>query len=157
MERIGIYGGTFNPPHVGHMAAAQQAVDLLRLNKLLLIPDRIAPHKSLPENSPTPEQRLQMLKIAAEGIPNVEISDLELRRKGPSYTYQTVEQLKKQYPQAELLLLMGTDMFLAFDNWKNWQWLIQNVTLAVLYRGQKGEQAAIQEKKNALCGLGARV
>ena len=80
MERIGIYGGTFNPPHIGHMAAAQQAIKLLHLSKLLLIPDRIAPHKSLPENSPTPRQRLEMLTIAAAQIPQAEISRVELLR-----------------------------------------------------------------------------
>ena len=58
MERIGIYGGTFNPLHTGHLEAARQAVDVLHLDRLLLIPDRIAPHKEIPENSPTPEQRL---------------------------------------------------------------------------------------------------
>lgn len=157
MERIGIYGGTFNPPHIGHMAAAQQAIKLLHLSKLLLIPDRIAPHKSLPENSPTPQQRLEMLTIAASDIPQAEISRMELQREGPSYTYLTVEALKRQYPNAELVLIMGTDMFLSFDSWKNWKWLIQNVTIAVLYRGQKGEQTAIREKRDTLCALGAQV
>ena len=157
MERIGIYGGTFNPPHVGHIAAARQAMKLLRLDKLLLIPDRIAPHKSMPEGSPSPEQRLQMLKIAAADIPLAEVLDLELRREGPSYTYLTVEALKKQYPQAQLVLIMGTDMFLSFQSWRNWQWLMQNVTLAVLYRGQKGERAAIREKRAEFCTLGAQV
>ena len=157
MERIGIYGGTFNPPHVGHMAAARQAIKLLRLSKLLLIPDRIAPHKQLPENSPSPQQRLQMLTIAAADIPQAEVLDLELRREGPSYTYLTVETLKKQYPQAQLVLIMGTDMFLSFETWKNWRWLMQNVTLAVLYRGQKGEKSAIREKRDALCAQGAQV
>lgn len=157
MERIGIYGGTFNPPHIGHMEAAQQAINLLHLSKLLLIPDRIAPHKVLPENSPTPEQRLQMLSVAAAGIPQVEISALELQREGPSYTYLTVESLKKQYPEAQLVLIMGTDMFLSFDQWKNWKWLMENVTIAVLYRGQKGEQAAICEKRDIFCAMGGQV
>jgi len=157
MERIGIYGGTFNPPHIGHMAAARQAIKLLRLSKLLLIPDRIAPHKQLPENSPSPQQRLEMLTVAAADIPQAEVSQLELRREGPSYTYLTVETLKQRYPQAQLVLIMGTDMFLSFEAWKNWRWLIENVTLAVLYRGQKGEKSAIREKRDALCAQGAQV
>ncbi|MBQ3542711.1 MAG: nicotinate (nicotinamide) nucleotide adenylyltransferase [Oscillospiraceae bacterium] len=157
MERIGIYGGTFNPPHIGHMAAARQAIKLLRLSKLLLIPDRIAPHKQLPENSPSPQQRLEMLTVAAADIPQAEVSQLELRREGPSYTYLTVEALKQRYPQAQLVLIMGTDMFLSFESWKNWRWLIENVTLAVLYRGQKGEKSAIREKRDALCAQGAQV
>ena len=107
MERIGIYGGTFNPPHIGHILAASQAIETLKLDKLLLIPDRIAPHKDLPDNSATPEQRLEMLRIAAAGIPKMEVSSLELDREGPSYTFETVSQLRLRHPQAELFLLMG--------------------------------------------------
>ena len=84
MERIGIYGGTFNPPHRGHIQAAEQAVAALGLTKLLLIPDRIAPHKVLPPNSPTPLQRMDMLRLAVGNGPGLEVSDLELRREGPS-------------------------------------------------------------------------
>ena len=157
MERIGIYGGTFNPPHIGHMAAAQQAIQLLGLSRLLLIPDRIAPHKSMPENSPSPQQRLEMLKAAAASISQAEVLDLELRREGPSYTYLTVETLKQRYPQAQLVLIMGTDMFLSLESWKNWRWLMENVTVAVLYRGQKGEKAAVREKRDDLCAQGAQV
>ena len=157
MERIGIYGGTFNPPHVGHMAAARQVIELLRLDKLFLIPTRIAPHKSLPENSPTPEQRLQMLTVAAADISQAEVLDMELRREGPSYTYLTVQTLKQQHPQAQFVLIMGTDMFLSFETWKNWQWLMENVTIAVLYRGQRGEKSAIWDKREALCAKGAQV
>lgn len=157
MVRIGIYGGTFNPPHIGHMSAARQVIDLLQLDRLLLIPACIAPHKSLPENSPTPKQRLQMLTVAAAGISQTEVLDLELKREGPSYTYLTVETLKQQYPQAQFVLIMGTDMFLSFETWKNWQWLMQNVTLAVLCRGQKGERSAIYEKRETLCAQGAQV
>ena len=86
MERIGIFGGTFNPPHIGHIQAARQAITALGLSKLLLIPDRIAPHKQMPENSPTPEQRLDMLRIAAADCPQIEVSDIELCREGISYT-----------------------------------------------------------------------
>lgn len=157
MERVGIYGGTFNPPHIGHILAAQQAVTALGLTKLLLIPDRIAPHKVLPEGSATPEQRLQMLRIAAAEMPCVEVSDLELRREGTSYTYQTVLQLKEQYPHAQLVLIMGTDMFLSFDNWKNPHIITANASLAVLYRGDKGERKAIEAKKAEMEGRGVRV
>ena len=90
MERIGIYGGTFNPPHIGHLQAAQQVITALGLTKLLVIPDRIAPHKVLPANSATPEQRLDMLRLATAACPGMEVSDLELNREGVSYTYLTV-------------------------------------------------------------------
>ena len=143
MERIGIYGGTFNPPHVGHIAAAKAAAELLRLDKLLLIPDRIAPHKQLPEGSASAEQRLQMLEIASYGIEKAEVSDMELRREGTSYTYLTILELREQYPEAQLILLMGTDMFLSFDRWKNTDIILQNASLGVFYRGDKEEKQAI--------------
>ncbi len=157
MERIGIYGGTFNPPHVGHIQAAQSAVTALGLTKLLMIPDRIAPHKEIPTGSPTPEQRLQMLRIAAADMESMEVSDIELRREGPSYSYVTVEQLREQYPDAELVLLMGTDMFLSFLSWKNPERILQNASLGVFYRGEKGEKAAIEAKKAEMEAMGAKI
>ncbi len=157
MERIGIYGGTFNPLHVGHMQAAKQAVTALGLSKLLMIPDRIAPHKEIPLGSPTPEQRLAMLRLAAADCAQMEVSDIELRREGPSYTYVTVQQLKVQYPDAELVLLMGTDMFLSFHTWKHPEIILENVTLGVFYRGEKGEMAAIEERKAQMEAAGAKI
>ena len=157
MERIGIYGGTFNPPHIGHLRAAEQAAEILNLDKLLLIPDRIAPHKVIPSGSPTPEQRLEMVQIAVKNSPKLEVSDMELRREGPSYSYITVEQLREMYPDAKLYLLMGTDMFLSFLSWKNPERILANVTLAVLYRGEKGEVRLIEEQMEKLHEMGADV
>ena len=157
MERIGIYGGTFNPPHVGHIRAAQAAIKTLGLTKLLLIPDRIAPHKQIPDGSPTPEQRLQMLKIAAADCAQMEVLDIELQREGPSYSYITVEQLREAYPDAQLILLMGTDMFLSFESWKNLNRILENASLGVFYRGEKGEKAAIEAKKAEMEAKGATV
>ena len=155
--KIGIYGGTYNPPHTGHMQAALEAVRLLKLDKLLLIPDRIAPHKEIPSGSPAPEQRLQMLRIAAADCPGMEVSDIELKREGPSYSYQTVEQLRGQYPDAELILLMGTDMFLSFHTWREPERITKEATLGVFYRGEKGEKEKILAKKRQLEEEGAKV
>jgi len=157
MERIGIYGGTFNPPHVGHIQAAKQAVTSLGLSKLLLIPDRIAPHKVLPENSPTPQQRLEMLQIAAKNCPQLEVSDMELCREGVSYTWETITQLKEVYPDVELILLMGTDMFLSFHTWRHPERITENASLGVFYRGDKGETAAIEAKKVEMEAAGVTV
>ncbi len=157
MERIGIYGGTFNPVHVGHLRSAKQALQELNLAKLLLIPDRIAPHKEIPAGSPTPQQRLEMLRIAAADCPGVEVSDMELRREGVSYTWETVAQLKETYPEAELILLMGTDMFLSFHTWRYPERILANATLGVFCRGEKGEIAAIEAKKAEMEADGARI
>jgi len=155
--KIGIYGGTFNPPHTGHMQAAKQAVALLKLDKLLLIPDRIAPHKEIPTGSPTPEQRLEMLRIGAAECPEMEVSDIELRREGPSYSYLTVEALRRQYPDAQLILLMGTDMFLSFHTWREPERILKHATLGVFYRGEKGEKEKILAQKRAMEEAGAKV
>ena len=157
MERIGIYGGTFNPPHIGHIQAAKAAITALGLTNLLVIPDRVAPHKAMPAGSPTPRQRLKMLSLAAADCPRMEISDIELNREGVSYTYQTVQQLRPVYPDAELVLLMGTDMFLSFDSWKHPEIILENASLGVFYRGEKGEAAAIEAKKAEMEQQGAVV
>ena len=155
MERIGIYGGTFNPPHVGHIRGAQYAIDALKLEKLLLIPSCIAPHKALPADAPTPVQRLEMVRLSA--LEKMEVCDIELSRGGTSYTYETVDSLAKQYPQKELVLLMGTDMFLSFLTWREPERILKNVSVGVLYRGDKGELEQIAEQKKNLEKLGATV
>ena len=157
MERIGIYGGTFNPPHVGHIQAAKAAVEALSLTKLLLIPDRIAPHKVMPGNSASAQQRLAMLRIAAADCAHMEVSDIELNREGVSYTYETILQLREAYPDAELTLLMGTDMFLSFHTWRNPHIILENAALGVFYRGEKGEKAAIEAQKAEMEESGAKV
>lgn len=118
--KIGIFGGTFNPPHLGHLAAARAAIDALELDRLYLVPAAIPPHKELPEGTPAPEHRLAMTAKLAGALllPNVaEVSPMELERPGKSYTADTLEQLHKQIPGAELWLLIGRDMFLTLDQW----------------------------------------
>ncbi|MBO5078577.1 MAG: nicotinate (nicotinamide) nucleotide adenylyltransferase, partial [Oscillospiraceae bacterium] len=157
MGRIGIYGGTFNPPHIGHIRAAEYALRSMALDRLLVIPSCISPHKKLPEGSPTPEQRLAMAQAAFGGIRGAEVSDLELSRGGSSYTYETVEQVKRMYPNDEVLLFMGTDMFLSFDSWRNPENIIKNAALAVFYRGDPEEKQKIEEKTGLFLQKGAKV
>ena len=156
MARIGIYGGTFNPPHVGHIRAAEYAISALRLDRLMLIPACISPHKTLPESSPTPQQRLEMLRLAASPT-DIEVSDIELNRGGVSYTYETVAWLKEAHPEDELVLLMGTDMFLSFDSWRHPEKIMEKAALGVFYRGEKGEKESIIQQKSCLEGQGASV
>ena len=157
MEKIGIYGGTFNPLHMGHLYAARQAIETLELDKLILIPDRIAPHKQMPEGSATPEQRMEMLRIATKHEPKMEVSDIELKREGKSYTYLTVEQISRDYPDVKLYLLMGTDMFTSFHTWVEPERITAKAALAVMYRGDKGEAEAIEEAKARMENRGAEV
>lgn len=148
MERIGIYGGTFNPPHVGHIRGAEYAIRALQLQKLLLIPSCVAPHKDIPVGSPTPAQRAEMLNLAKGE--RMEVCEIELNRGGTSYTYETVEALAEQYPDKELVLIIGTDMFLSFLTWKQPQRILDKVSLGVLYRGDRNELAQIADQKKAL-------
>ena len=157
MERIGIYGGSFNPPHIGHLEAARSAIRELKLDRLLLIPAGQAPHKATPQGTPSPEHRLEMLRIAARGMEKTEVCDLEMRREGPSYTYETVEQLRELYPDAELILLMGTDMFLSFLTWNQPERIWKQAILGVFCRGQRKEKDAIHAKKKEMEALGAKV
>ena len=153
MERIGIYGGSFNPPHVGHIGAAQAAIAELRLDRMLLMPAFQSPDKQKPEIDPA--HRLQMLRLAAE--PGMEVSDLEISRGGISYTVQTLEQLHKEHPDAELVLCMGSDMFLNLQKWKDPQRIMELAEIAVFQRGDKGEKAGIEQQKQLLESTGARI
>lgn len=149
--RIGIYGGTFNPPHLGHLISARFAMDFLELDKLLLIPAGEPPHKAVPEGSPTGEQRLEMAELAADALllpGRAEVSDMELRRGGKSYTADTLRALRQAYPEAELWLLMGTDMFLTLQNWREPEVICSLAHLGAFARTRSdtGEMLEIQGK-----------
>ena len=139
--KIGIFGGTFDPPHKGHSTAAQAAVDSLCLDKLLVIPDAQPPHKRLPVDAPEATVRLEMTKLAMADVDKVLVSDIELARGGRSYTVDTVRQIKEKYPDAKLCLLMGTDMFFCFESWKDFKEIFKMASLAVFARrGGEEEQ-----------------
>ena len=156
MKRIGIYGGTFNPPHLGHFRVVQSAFSALQLDKLYVVPAFQAPNKQ-GEVVAEPEHRLQMLQLCFGGEPRITVSDCELQRGGISYTVDTVQQLKQEHPDAEFILLLGTDSFLSFDSWHQWEQILQSASLAVFARGDKNEQAAIAEKTLQLADYGARI
>ena len=156
MERIGIYGGTYNPPHIGHLRAAEYAIEALALDRLLLIPTGVSPHKEMAAGASTAD-RLELLRLSAKGIERAEVSDIEIRREGRSYTVDTLRALKAEHPESELFLLMGTDMFLSFLTWREPEAIMKLATLAVFCRGEKGERARIEDQKSALEALGARV
>lgn len=115
-ERIGIFGGTFNPPHIGHIGAAKAFVAEAELDKLIIMPSYIPPHKVY-NSSVTCEERLDMCHIAFSDIEKATVSDLEISRGGTSYTYLTLQELSKE--NSELYFLCGTDMILSLDTWKN--------------------------------------
>lgn len=113
--RLGIYGGTFSPPHVGHVNSAKDFVREMKLDKLLVIPDNLPPHKFF-DGEATVEDRLRMAELAFGSIANTTVSDMEIRRGGKSYTYLTLEELSSE--DTELFFLCGTDMFLTLPEWR---------------------------------------
>ena len=156
--RIGVYGGTFNPIHRGHLTAARAAADALGLEKVLLIPDNLPPHKALPAGSATSEDRLEMCRLTAGEVPGLEVLDLELRRSGPSYTSDTLAELHAQYPDDELWLLVGSDMFLSLQEWHEPERILSLAGIAAFHRtrGDETERFA-QQKANLEQIYGARV
>ena len=117
--KTAIYGGSFNPPHLGHVRAAAAVMEKLGPDRLLIIPTNIPPHKEMAQGSPSPEQRMELCRLAFGDIPGAELSDMEIKREGRSYSADTVGSLREMYPQDELYLVMGSDMFLSFCQWYN--------------------------------------
>ena len=132
--KICIYGGSFNPPHLGHTAALRAVRAAIRPDLTLVIPDRIPPHKELTAGSPEPAERLLMTMMAFADEPGVEVSDMELHRSGKSYTADTVRELSACNPDAELYLVIGTDMLTTFEQWHDFRYLLAQVTLVALAR-----------------------
>ena len=151
--KIGIYGGTFNPPHLGHVTAARAVFELLKLDKLLLVPAGLPPHKDLPAGSPTAEQRLEMTRRAADQLglgDKVEVLDLELQRAGKSFTSDTLEELKVRYPSAELWLLMGTDMFLTLQAWHEPEKILSLAGIAAFGRTEEDTEELFAAQRDYL-------
>lgn len=151
--KIGIYGGTFNPPHLGHLEAARTAVRELGLDKLLLVPAADPPHKDLPEGTPEGWHRLAMTGIMADALqmPKIaEVSDLELHRQGKSYTAETLRAVRQQYPDAQLWLLVGTDMFLTLHQWREPETILSLAGVCAFGRERGDAQALFAPQKERL-------
>ncbi len=159
--KIGIYGGSFNPPHLGHLAAAKAAVAALGLDKLVFIPAGTPPHKDLAPGSPTREQRLAMTAIAADQLltPQVtEVWDTELHREGKSYTADTLEEAAQRWPGDELWLLMGTDMFLTLHRWAEPAKILALAGVCAFGRTEKdGEEVFAPQRDHLSRAFNARV
>lgn len=135
--KIGVYGGTFDPPHLGHLNSARFALETLELDKLLLMPAAAPPHKTLPTETAGVRGRWDMVNIAADGflLPDrVEVSRLEMDRAGKSYTADTLALLREEYPKAKLWLLMGSDMFLTVQNWYKPEQIMSLASVAAFSR-----------------------
>ncbi len=142
--RLGIFGGTFSPPHIGHVSALSAFAKALPLDKILVIPTFVPPHKEYHEEVSSVE-RLEMARLAFSDISRVEISDMEIKRGGKSYTYLTLEELSSG--GAEIYFLCGTDMLLTLDTWKNFERVFELATICYVRReGDESLTPKIAEK-----------
>lgn len=132
LQKIGIYGGTFDPVHHAHLILARFALEKFALEKVIFVPARISPHKN--DSVATPETRLQMLRTAIEGESQFEVDDCELQREPPSYTIDTVEKLRGKFPGAHLFFLIGDDNLAGLASWRAFENLRHRVTFIVLQR-----------------------
>jgi nicotinate-nucleotide adenylyltransferase len=149
--RIGILGGTFNPPHLGHLICAQEAYLQLGLDRVTLIPARIPPHKPV-EDEPGAEHRLELCRLAIHGDEErFDVSDLEIGRDGPSYTVDTLEELKARTPDHELFLIVGGDIAAGLPKWHRPEQVLSLATLAVAKR-RGTSRAAVDEALESLRG-----
>jgi nicotinate-nucleotide adenylyltransferase len=131
--RLGILGGTFNPPHLGHLVCAQEAYVQLRLDRVLLVPTLIPPHKAM-QDEPGPEHRLELCRLAARGDERLEVSAVELDRRGPSFTVDTLEQLTREAPERDLFLILGGDIAAGLPEWRDPERVLTLATVAVAER-----------------------
>lgn len=132
-QRLGILGGTFNPIHYGHLAAAEEVRDRLRLDRILFIPSFIPPHKR-EEIVPHADLRMEMVRLATKGNPFFEASDIEINRGGRSYTIDTVEALRQVFPGTDLYFITGLDSFLEIQTWHEWERLLMLSNFVVISR-----------------------
>ena len=142
MKRIGVFGGTFNPPHIGHSRLVEHIRQTVSLDRLLVIPTFLPPHK-VSTDLASGEDRLAMCRLA---FPDwCEVSDYEIRRGGKSYTVDTLTALKEEYPQDELVLLIGSDMMQTFDQWYRCEDILQLCTVCVTSRCEDGADIATEK------------
>ena len=142
-ERIGVFGGAFDPPHNAHVALAQAAIAQLDLCELRIIPTGMAWHKARALTLPV--HRLAMARLAFEGVPRVVIDSRELERAGPTFTIDTLETLKQENPTAELHLIMGADQFAAFRQWHRWEAILDLAIICVAERANNTRASGLFE------------
>ncbi|GAB7140272.1 nicotinate-nucleotide adenylyltransferase [Deferribacterales bacterium RsTz2092] len=133
MKRIGLFGGTFDPIHLGHIALVERVLADFQLNELILVPAKIPPHKS--ETAATPVQRYEMAQLVVNGLGDkVSVSDYELSETGISFSYKTVSYKRSIYPDDALYFIAGSDIFMTISSWEHWQQLFELSNFIVVNR-----------------------
>ncbi len=132
-RKIGIFGGTFNPVHIGHLINIEFTRDFFALDKVFLIPAKIPVHKEI-EGGVSPADRFRMVELAVADNPFIEASSIEIDRDSPSYTITTINELHEIYPDDELFLILGADSFNELDTWKSYEDILKRVSIIVMKR-----------------------
>ena len=143
--KIAVFGGSFDPIHTGHIQLIKQLQEIYSFDKIMLMPAKNPPHKQNRELS-SESDRLEMCRLASAPFDFIEVSKLEMQLQGISYTVNTIKELKRKYIDAELYLIMGSDMFLSFDTWYRWQDILDKAVLVCAARTE-GDICKIEEKK----------
>ncbi|MDB4911123.1 MAG: nicotinate-nucleotide adenylyltransferase [Gemmatimonadetes bacterium] len=141
--RLGVLGGTFDPPHIGHLLAASDACEALALDKVLFVPAKVPPYKSRTVQA-SPEQRLEMLALTLGSDPRFEASRLELERDGLSFTVDTLDALAKGTPGVSLFMLIGEDLAAQIAGWRDASRIADLATIVVLVRATTATQSALE-------------
>lgn len=145
-QPVGILGGTFDPVHNGHLHLATTFLEQLRLAEILFVPSNNPPHRPAPLASP--EQRLEMLKLAVENHPHLKIDDCELERGGISYTIDTLKLIRNKIDEAPLCLIMGMENFKTLNHWHQWHSLLDYAHIVIVNRPERDENINSEEIKN---------
>lgn len=152
--KIGIFGGTFNPIHKGHIMLAEYCMKSVGLDRVIMIPTAVPPHK-ISNDLASENDRLNMCRLACENKKNFSVSDIEIKRQGKSYTYETLTQLKEVYPDDCLYTIMGADMFLTLDRWKNPEIIFEKSSIITIPRDDENEIELEKFYKSVLKPMGA--
>ncbi len=134
LKKTGLFGGTFNPIHLGHLIIAEYFREEAKLDEVIFLPASVSPFKSDKKDILPPDERLKLIEISIKNNPKFSVSDYEIKKGGISYTYQTVEHFRKEYPDNEIYWLIGGDQIIQFHKWKNYRCILENVNLAVAIR-----------------------
>lgn len=152
--KTGVFGGTFNPVHKGHIMLAEYCMDSVGLDRIIMIPTAVPPHK-ISNNLASENDRLNMCKLACRGKENFSVSDIEIKRQGKSYTYETLTQLKEIYPDDHLYTIMGADMFLTLNRWENPEIIFEKSSIITIPRDEENKHELENFYNKVLKAMGA--
>ena len=152
--KTGIFGGTFNPVNNGHIMLAEYCMENVGLDRIIMIPTAVPPHK-ISNDLASEDDRLNMCKLACRGKENFFVSDIEIKRQGKSYTYETLTQLKEIYPDDHLYTIMGADMFLTLNRWKNPEIIFEKSSIITIPRDEENKLELENFYNDVLKAMGA--